>query len=241
MKVQKKLTPCPIIDALTELRFTSKVPANAVYGVVFKELNAKYPKVQNLPVLQFPEAIRLKDPNLKYSPYYKHSNNEFVTQVGPSVFSLSSFPAYAGWKRFSEEIFNCINLLKKLEFIDRVERFGIRYVNRFDFEIIGYTNFRAELAGSELAGRNTFVRTEYQKGEFISLLQMGNNILPVNDAKNRLASVIDIDTSIADANALKSFLSNPAEIVEKSHNLNKELFYTLLNEKISEKIKCEEM
>lgn len=241
MKVQEKLAPCPIIDALIELRFTSRVPANAIYGVVFKALNAKYPNVENLPVLQFPESIRLKDPNLKYSPYHKHSNSEFVTQVGPSVFSLSSFPVYAGWKRFFEEISACIDLLKRLEFIDRVDRFGIRYINRFDFEIIGYTNFRAELTDSELVGRNTFVRTEYHNGEFISLLQMGNNILPVKDTKNKLASVIDIDTSIADPNKLKGFLSNPDEIVEKSHKLNKELFYALLNEKISEKIKCEEM
>lgn len=100
MKVHKNLNPCPIVDALVEIRFKANFPPDAIYGIVFKTLKNKYPVTEDLPIMQLPSQARNSDPNLIGSPFYKFSNDDFTVQIGPTVMTVSSYPEYAGWEKF---------------------------------------------------------------------------------------------------------------------------------------------
>jgi len=58
MKIPKKIDPCPIVEAIVEIRFDSNLPGDAIFGVIYNQFKEDYPKFTKLPILQLPEAIR---------------------------------------------------------------------------------------------------------------------------------------------------------------------------------------
>ena len=109
MSYPKTINPCPILDALIEIRFSSKINSNAVFGLFYNALQSDFPKVESLPILQLPDIVRVNDPNFRYKPHYKISNDKFVLQIGPDVIAISAYPSYVGWEVFSSKIFNILD------------------------------------------------------------------------------------------------------------------------------------
>ena len=76
VKLPSRLSNCPIIDALVELRFESNLNKSLIFGYMYKQIVELYPHeypngVISLPVLQIPEAIRNSDPNMRFKPLYR--------------------------------------------------------------------------------------------------------------------------------------------------------------------------
>lgn len=222
MKQPKNITPCPIVDALLEVRFTSKINANAVFGLIYSVLQEDFPEVETLPILQLPDFVRASDPNLKYKPYYKIANANFVIQIGPDVISISSFPKYLGWKSFSETIFDVLSKVENVGIIDKVVRVGIRYINFFETNVLEKINLKLSLGANDILYRNTIIRTEIEQENYISTLQVAN------DARvdGKLGSIIDIDTF--STKGLETFFLDKTNIINAGHSKLKELFYNLL-------------
>lgn len=223
MVLPKKITPCPIIDALVEIRFLPNTHPNAVFGLIYRALQNSFPNVENLPILQIPEPLRNLDPNLRYKPHYKISNSEYVVQIGPDVISISSYPKYSGWINFSKKIIEVIENIEKASVIKNVLRVGIRYINFFENDIYNKINLNISINDSVIDYKSTFFRTEIIKSDFVNTLQVANNISNMN----RIGSLIDIDTSL-EIN-LDKFFSEKNEILNNGHNLEKEIFFNLLS------------
>lgn len=222
MNLPKNINPCPIVDALFEVRFTSKINANAVFGLIYSVLQKDFPTVETLPILQLPDIVRASDPNLKYKPYYKISNDRFVIQIGPDVISISSFPKYLGWELFSKTIFDVLSKIESIGIINLIERIGIRYINFFETNIFEKVNLKVCIGTDNILYKNTIVRTEIDQGDFSSTLQIANNAA----INGKLGSIIDIDT-FATKN-LESFFSKKIDLINAGHLKEKELFYSLL-------------
>jgi uncharacterized protein (TIGR04255 family) len=224
MKLPKAINPCPILDALFEIRFTSKTHPSAIFGMIFNVLQADFPKVENLPILQLPEVVRATDPNFRFKPHYRISNNRFVTQIGPDVLTISSFPKYAGWDEFSKQIFRVLDKIENIGIIDSVIRIGIRYISFFENDIFKDIDLRICIGDNDIAYKNTIIRTEIEQEPFKSSLQIANNA----SNNNKLGSIIDIDT-FTESN-LKDFFSNKEVLISGGHHKEKELFFSLLKE-----------
>ncbi|NJO88534.1 MAG: TIGR04255 family protein [Chloroflexia bacterium] len=190
--------------------------------MIYNVLHTDFPKVENLPVLQLPEAVRATDPNFKFKPHYRISNSNFVTQIGSDVLSISSFPKYAGWDEFSKQIFSILDRVEKAGIIDSVTRIGIRYINFFDNDIFKDIDLKIYIGENDIAYRNTIVRTEIEQESFRSSLQVANNV----NHNNKLGSIIDIDT-FTESN-LGNFFKNKKDLISEGHSKEKELFYSLL-------------
>jgi uncharacterized protein (TIGR04255 family) len=224
MTLPININPCPILDALLEVRFSSKINSNAVFGLIYNVLQKDFEKVESLPILQLPDVVRVSDPNFKYKPHYRISNNNFVIQIGPDVLSISSFPKYLGWQAFSKTIFDVLQKVEKIGIISKIERIGLRYVNFFENNIFDKINLKVCISSDNIFYKNTVVRTEIEQGEFNSTLQIANNAIN----SGRLGSIIDIDTfSVVN---LESFFDKKIDIVNNGHKKEKELFYSLLKE-----------
>ena len=50
IKLPKKITPCPILEAVVELRFDPSVEEGVVTGLVFSQMKGKFPKLERLPL-----------------------------------------------------------------------------------------------------------------------------------------------------------------------------------------------
>jgi uncharacterized protein (TIGR04255 family) len=181
-----------------------------------------FQKVETLPILQLPDVVRTSDPNLKYRPYYKISNENFVIQIGPDVISISSFPKYLGWELFSKIIFDVLSKIESVGIINVIERIGIRYINFFETNIFEKVNLKVCIGKDDILYKNTIVRTEIEQGEFSSTLQVANNAI----INGKLGSIIDIDTFVT--KNLDTFFSKKTELINAGHLKEKELFYSLL-------------
>src|SRR3990172_1532349 len=101
----KKISPCPIAEATVELRFSAAVLPDAVFGIIYREFTKDFPgKVEKLPILQLPEAIRAVDPKLMYQPHYKLVAGNLTFQIGPRMTSLSNSKEYIGWENFQSKL-----------------------------------------------------------------------------------------------------------------------------------------
>lgn len=222
MKSPSKIHPCPIIDALFEIRFQPEIDGNAVFGILYNQFKNNYSDVEVLPITNIPEQIRKSDSNFRYKPHYKISNKDYLIQIGPEVFSIAAFPNYLGWDKFSNEISKSVEVLKGSGIITTINRMGLRYINFFDNNIFEHLNMDVSICNSPIPYQNTVIRTELTTEPFKSVLQIANSV----EINSKVGSVIDIDTSI---NVLDSdFYSKQPSLTNQAHNIEKELFFKLL-------------
>lgn len=224
MTLPIRIDPCPIIDALVEIRFSTKIHPNAVFGLFYNALQDDFEKVENLPILQLPETVRSSDPNFQFKPHYRITSKDFVVQIGPEVITISSFPQYVGWISFSDKIFDILSKVEKVSIIKDIQRIGIRYINFFEDDIFKNINLNVNLVDTPIAYKNTVIRTEFEQDAYKSTLQIANNA----NNNGRFGSIIDIDTFIA--SGIEDFFRNKEELINNGHDKEKELFFSLLKE-----------
>jgi len=228
MKIPVKIDPCPIVDANIGISFEPNIVPDAVFGIVFKAIKDRYPNVNPLPILQIPEEIRHKDPNLINQPHYKVTNDTYSVLLGPKVITLSSPREYVGWDNFIREIVDLYNRISAVDVIKQIERLGLRYINVFSFDIYEKINLSVNLGDRPIASNNTFIRAEIPSDNFVSILQIVNKASGNVENKPFSGSVIDIDTYTTQN--LNNFFSDSKylDLIIKGHEEEKKIFFALL-------------
>ncbi|MDQ3181202.1 MAG: TIGR04255 family protein [Acidobacteriota bacterium] len=238
MTLPKQINPCPINEAVVGIKFESSLPSDAIFGVVYNQLKDSYQTVEQLPILQIPEAVRNNDPNLIFQSHYRLSRENFAVQLGPKVFSIAIIENYTTWQNYLNEIQSVFKKIGDIGFITNVSRVGLRYINFFESDIWGKLKVNVKIIEKEIADEEVFVRTVLQRDEFKVLLQTGNRLnLERNNEFVSRVSIIDIDTFIQEDD-IKFFENLPA-ILEKAHGIEKELFFGLLKEDFLESLSPE--
>lgn len=229
MKLPKKITPCPILEAALEIRFESDTPPDAIFGIVYNTFKDSFPKCSNLPILQIPEPIRMQDKNLIYKPYHKLQNKNLNLQAGPKVFSLTCVNDYLGWESFSNKAKECFLKIKELNLYNEINRLGIRYINFFDFDIFDKIDLNISIKNNKLKFQEIYFRTKLETDQFLSQLQITNNAEIKNENQMKKGSVIDIDTVFEKRNIDMDEILN--KLLDEGHLKEKEVFFNLLQEK----------
>lgn len=224
MSIPTKITPCPIVDTIVEIRFSTSLPPDAVFGILYNSLKDDFSKVEKFPILGIPEEIRMKDPNLRFKPHYKIYNEKLIIQIGPDIISFGQHLPYQGWEEFSKGIYDVLFKIMNTNIISKIERLGFRYVNFFPNKSIEDLNINLAVNNININSGNTVLRTDFIKEDLISVLQVNNNAR-INNG-NDVGLVIDIDISTT-AN-LDNFFVNKQNIIEKCHDFEKEIFFSLL-------------
>lgn len=226
MKIPKKINPCPIIEAIVEIRFNSDMPSDAIFGVIYSEFKNEYPKFENLPILQLPETVRMKDLNLKFQPHYKLIHDNYILQIGPNVISVVNTNDYVGWDNFATKIKETIQRVHKLGVIKKFIRLGIRYINFFELDIYENINLKILLSNNPFNSEQLTFRSTIKSGNFLINLQILNNGNISVKKVAKVGSIIDIDTYIQSESTIN--FENIAELLEEGHNEEKQLFFNLL-------------
>lgn len=229
MTLPKKIAPCPIIESVVEIKFESNLPPEVIIGILYQAFSSKFTKVDKLPILQLPEAIRLSDPNLVFQPYYRMTNQNFAFQFGAKVITLNNSGTYIGWSAFYPKLIETINDVVKSGIIKNVLRFGIRYINFFEkMDIYKNITLEVKMSGTSLDTPQLLTRAELTRGEFTGVLQVTNNadILISPSKAPRKGSVIDIDIGYNKSDNIASI--DFPKLLNESHEEEKKLFFELL-------------
>lgn len=233
----KKITPDSITESIFEIRFTSNIPEGAIFGLFYSQFKDDYPEFDKLPILQMPEAIRNNEPNLKYSPHYRHKKDKFILQIGPNAISISNVEGYVGWDLFSKQIFDVFQKAKNAGVIDKIERIGLRYINILEgINIFEKSNILISLNDKNLT-RKTQLITEINIDNTLCNLKVASDVVAQiggNKSVNLIGSLIDIDilVSVTDINSFKAS-------VEKAHDTEKKMFFDIINNEFLNTLKPE--
>lgn len=230
-----KIEVCPIVDSVVELRFEPSTYPNAVFGLVYNALEGEFQKVEKLPILQIPEQFREADENFTFKPQYRLVDDNFTIQVGPKVIGISSKLPYTGWDQFSTKIFNVFSKLFQSKICKTSLKLGVRYTNFFEEEIFSNINLDINISDEQIKYKNTLLRTEINKQGYTNILQVSNNAEQKIENEVKTGSILDIDTQLNLANY--DFQSNYKELINNGHQIEKDLFFSLLREEFLKKLK----
>lgn len=217
-----------------EVRFDSEIDDAAVFGVIYNSIKEKFPKAEDLPILQFPASIRKAETTLRYAPYYRlvsKENPNVLIQIGPKVFSVILTNEYTGWKDFLKEIKFGLDRFQHSGIVPKITRFALRYLNFIDGNVLTKSHLSIKLGDQSFLSYNSQLRFEVPAGEFVSALSINNNLIiekPGAPATRKSGSLIDIDTYVD--NGLSNFFADMDKWLENCHRTEKKLFFSLLTE-----------
>lgn len=218
-----KLTPETLIDTLIEVRFTTEVPHEAIFGLIYSSLRDKYSKVSNS--LPIPREILNQDQSFKYTVTQKMFNDTLSLGVGASVITFSCSSEYITWKEFFPSIKDDLEKIDKLNLLSSIERIGLRYISFFEGHksFMEKTNINVNQKIDEYENEEMTLST-YLKGKnnFDCNLTIGSNIEIIKNSEEKTGGLLDIDISYQ-----KTFqynLENLLDLIEKAHDEEKSIF-----------------
>ncbi len=222
-----KIDPCPIVEAILELRFVTSESWRTLPGLLFARIRERYPEQKDLPLARVDEEIRRLDPAFTYQPLIQFFGSDFLIQFGPRVVGLATKPnAYPGWAAVEEEIVWLLDILRGLEFIREGERLGVRYINFFAFDVFDKLLLEISAAGKRLGKGELSIATVLRHSPFTARLQAANSAIlgTGNDAK--IGSVVDLDVWLGSLDF--EIFQNSLARFQEAHEFEKQIFFGLL-------------
>ena len=104
----KKIEHCPLIETVLEIRFTSTLLDEAIFGVVYNSIQNEFSSFKPVPqpILQIPLEIRKSDPNIMYQPLYRLENKNLSIGISPKSIIFSNTKEYIGPGRYNIKLKN---------------------------------------------------------------------------------------------------------------------------------------
>lgn len=222
----------PLLEAICEFRFSSetKSVADLLPGILYQEFKGKYNNIYTLPAKNLPPQVFEENPSLRYTPTIRLEGEPYSIQIGEHIISLSCRKPYPGWKEFKGEIETLVAKLIKTGLITKPERYSLKYIDIIPDEVntsLDALNVKVRLGEHNVTKESFHLRAEKEEEGYIHIIQIG---LPAtaelpNGAKFRGIS-LDIDTIRKPAG---DFWSDFSESIDEAHELNKNLFFSLLS------------
>lgn len=226
-----KLTPCPIVDAAFEIRFTTSTPWIELPGLVAKLLDKKYKGRKELPLFGMPEEWKQRIPGAVHIPLYQFTSEQFVVNLGPQVIGLCARSmSYPGWNEIERELKTFLHSITSAGFMEEGARLGVRYTDFFDRNIFDNVNLAVSIQGKPIQDQERQFTTVFQEGPMTVRLVLANAAVMQN-AGARRGSVLDVDVAF-DA---MDFDLNPENVLERftqAHAVIKTLFFGLIDDEL---------
>jgi len=226
-RLPTKITPCPIVEAILEIRFVTSESWRTLPGLLYAKIRGRYPEQKDLPLADFPEEFRRQQVAFANLPLMQFLSSDFLIQFGPRVVSLVTKPnKYPGWTALEKEMTWLLAQLQECNFISEGERLGVRYINFlpqnvFDQLILGVCVGQHPLTSGETAVTNVL-----RKKPFSARLHVANSALIGGEAEVRKGSVLDIDVWLGALDF--DLFTNGLQKINEAHRFEKEIFFGLL-------------
>jgi uncharacterized protein (TIGR04255 family) len=229
MRIPSKITPCPIQEAVFEVRFNTAIPSDAIFGICYNEFKSEYSKVTKTSISEIPESLRLSDPNLAFMPHYKLVRDNFLLQIGPKVFSLVNLKDYSGWETFSKNILDTFKKIQHTGIISEITRVALRYINVFEsLDIFSKSSLKFQLNQEPFLFNSADLTAEVLTEKCICRTKIANKATIGIGKKAFRGSLIDID--VVYNSKYDNIFNELAEAIEIAHMDEKKIFFGLLLE-----------
>jgi uncharacterized protein (TIGR04255 family) len=223
-----KIDPCPIAEAILEIRFVTSESWATLPGLLFARIRNRYPEQKTLPLAQLPEEMRRREPAFTYQPLIQFlSAGDFLIQFGPRVISLvTKSKEYPGWPALENEMAWLIAELQQLGFVSEGERLAVRYINFFSFDIFEKLVLEVATGSKRLTAGERSVTAVLTKPPLTARLLVANSAILGTGDTTRVGSVLDVDAWLGSLD-FDLFQNGIAKFGE-THDFEKQIFFGLL-------------
>ena len=223
-----RIDPCPIVQAVFEVRFTTKTPWAQLPGRVAGLLGDHYTG-QELPLFALPDQFKPQIPGSVHLPQYQFHSDQFVVNVGPQMIGLGvQTMQYPGWNVVHEELSTFLRSVIDDGFMEEGARLGVRYSDFFEFNIFEHIDLEIAVNGAPINDKDRQFTTVFQEGPMTIRLVLINGAIMENSHGPRRGSVLDIDVAFGPLD-----FELHAEVLEQrfteAHDVIKKLFFGLVN------------
>lgn len=225
-----------IVEAIFELRFqgTASALGDLLPGLLFPAFKGRSPKALRTAISNLPREIQSADEMLRYMPRHGLVFDQFQILMGDLTVQLSNQRPYVGWSRFKPMIQEVLGHLQQSGLIASVERSSLKYINLIEekaglAEQFAHIELKAALNDRDLTTYLTSIRTEFHEEEMINIVEISPRtkvLLP--EAKQEVEGImVAVDTINTNA---KDFWANQDMILERTHDMEKSVFFDMLTE-----------
>jgi len=138
--MSKKYNNPPIIEAVCEFRFPKDCKWDlTVPGLIYEKIrdifHHKEQRIsQNVEITQSKKELHHQLITQEIVLFLNDSKKIFV-QVGTRLITINCLAPYPSWERYKPQIDKVFNALKKTVEIDKLERIGLRYINKINVKM----------------------------------------------------------------------------------------------------------
>jgi len=225
-RLPRKIDPCPIVEAVFEIRFNTAEPWRTLPGLLSEKIRGRYREQKDLPLAQIPEEVRRQIPALTHQPLMQFLSTDFLIQLGPSVLSLITKPnAYPGWSAVETELRWFLDRVQEAGFVQEAGRLGVRYIDFFEKDIFPSLILDVGIGASPLHANELQITTVLRQGPFTARLLVSNSAILGTGSAAKRGSVLDLDVWLGPLD-FELFENGIAKFGE-AHLLVKQCFFGL--------------
>ncbi|MGR3174959.1 MAG: TIGR04255 family protein [Candidatus Scalindua sp.] len=233
MSEKEVFSRAPLTEVIFEIRFAPNLSVACRRDEFYNEIKESYPE------LILPK-ISLEQHPLEQAILYRSSDK--TNRITCSARSLSfSTPQYVNYEVFKDEFMRIITIfLKKYKTIDKIQRLGLRYINKIQVERKGnkldleqYINFKFSLPES----LNRLNMAYFQNNFFVEFEDKISGITVIidniKDDKNKDILLLDFDL----ISSREMNLDNIEGYLDKYHNKIEEVFLDIITDNYKKSIR----
>ncbi|TKC83432.1 TIGR04255 family protein [Trinickia terrae] len=246
MKLPKRLTSEPVLEAIFEIRFRARTPvASILPGVLFTKLKAE--RVEQLPAANLPELSRQADPIFRVLAVQKVHWDTFFILIGDESLAIGCKLPYPGWTKFGAAIGDVLTAVADTNLIEAVSRYSIKYINLLETDnsadALSKLNLEIKVGDGSQENINFQLRVELAHNKFISVVHAiaSANAQLADTSISKSGTIIDIDTIFNCESEIPfgEFLAQSSDLAKEIHEANKTLFFQCLKSKTIESLGAE--
>lgn len=146
----------PIVEALVELRVSSKEPRalDDLLALRFAEENA-YPELQAQfgieQRIQVGAAVTTETHHERVGHVLVDAGKQQIVQVAPLRFAFSRLAPYQSWEPFMSEAVRLFDAYQRIAHVDKIDQLAVRYINRIDVPLASVELKDYLLTGPEIS------------------------------------------------------------------------------------------
>jgi uncharacterized protein (TIGR04255 family) len=223
-RLPSRISPCPIVGAVAEIRFQTDLRATAVPGMIYGAVRERFPSLHDAPGVNVPEEIRAIQPALAYQPVLVAEGEHLALHVGHKnlFLGMREKAEYPGWAVYRDALVWVTGRLRPLNLIKEPERLGLRYTDFFDPPLVERLKVELRVGGQLKTEGSVQVIYQFRRDGFTGRVRVDTGAI-FSGPQPRRGIILDVDLGFSLASA--DFWEKLIVQFDLAHDLQKEIFY----------------
>lgn len=219
-----RITPCSIVNAVTEVRFQTEQTPTVVPGLVYSAVRERFPKQAELGQAQIPDDARANLPELRYAPTVIMHGDVLSLHVGPRGFFLGmGSTEYPGWSVYREMLTWVLAQLRPLKLIKAPERLGLRYSDFFSHPLQTCLQVDLLIGGQSEIDQPLQVTSHLNRRDHVCRVQVTSHAVFESPHGAKQGCLLDVDMGFSVDPQL--FWDQAVARFDQAHQIQKEMFF----------------